>query len=111
MASPAEQFAPGANHQRLDCTAASASASLPGGPGNAVYIYNFGPNLASVVIGTGAQTATISGASGTPAAGFVVPPSRSVCISIPAGADNIAGICLATQTAQLWINRGVGLKP
>lgn len=88
-------------------TAASASAALPAA-GNSIRIVNEGPNHAYVSIGTGTQTATLPGASGTATCTPVLAGS-DITLSIPAsGVQNFSAIT-RTGTATLDVQVGEGL--
>ncbi len=95
---------------------ASASQALPSS-GDTIFVYNEGPSLAFVSVGTGSQTATLPATTGAAATTtcFPVPAGALVTFGIPEDLTtnpptplNISAICRASGTALLdvAVNRG-----
>lgn len=82
--------------------------TLPGGQGNQIRVYNFGPNLVAILAGPGTQTASIPTDSATPnGKGCVVAVGATEVFSITDTTD-IHAICAVTQTATIYVSRGMG---
>ncbi len=92
-------FTPNQPTLRVAATATSAGGAITRTAGQ-LRIYNAGPNKAFVRWGTGAQTADTTD---TPVA-----PGSVEIFSITIGANNVAAICDASETATVFFTTGEG---
>ena len=90
-------------------TSAGQSITLGGGEGEQVRIVNTGPNSVAVSASVGAGTAVFpTDAATSNGKGQVVPNGAVEIFTLPAGTDTLNFICLATQTATVFVGRGKG---
>ena len=82
--------------------------TLPGGQGDQIRIFNIGPNAVCVLHGAGAQTAVFPTDSATPnGKGVVIGVGSTEVFTVPGPVD-LHSICLAAQTATIYVSRGQG---
>ena len=102
MASP-NPFGPGLT-QTLACTATTGRVAL-GGTGSQFLVCNSSTtDLAFVQAGDSTVTASVT----FPTSSAPVLPGESRIFTLPDSATHVAGICLATKSATIYICRGNG---
>lgn len=89
-------------------TSSSSSATLPGGEGEQIRVFNLGPNKAAVLVTLGAATAVMPTDNATANGKGVVIPAGGVETFTIGNADTISGICASTETATIYFSRGKG---
>lgn len=90
-------------------TAANTNATIPGGEGEQLRVYNAGPNLVAIFASNGAGVAVFPTDNATPnGKGAVIAVGGVELFSLPNGADTLNAICPAAGTATIYYSRGKG---
>lgn len=83
--------------------------TLPGGEGDQCRIFNIGPNAVCILDGDGTQSAAFPTSNATPnGKGTVLASGATEVFTLKASATDLHAICLAGQTATIYVGRNKG---